>query len=417
MQHVIIGMGPAGVIAAETIRKHDLQAKIILIGAEPEPPYSRMAIPYLLMGNIAESGTYLRKQADHFKQSNIDLVYSQVQHLDSSNKRIYLKDGRSISYDKCLIASGSHPVRPPISGMDLPAVTSCWTLEDARKIRDTVQSGSKVILMGAGFIGCIILEALVKRGAQLTVVERGDRMVPRMMNKKAGNLIKQWCIEKGIEVKTSTQVEAIKPIKNQSGLSIQLAGQQPLCADFLVAATGVKPNIEFLKDSEINIDQGILIDRHMQTSVEHIYAAGDVAQGLDFSTGQYTVQAIQQTAAEHAKIAAKNMLGLSGAVHQGAINMNVLDTLGLISSSFGQWMGCEQGDATELYDPEHFKYLNLQFEDDVLIGATSIGLTQHIGVLRGLIQNRTHLGQWKQRLMENPTRMMEAWLATHQVLN
>ncbi len=414
MHYVIIGMGPAGVIAAETLRKHDSHAQITMIGAEPEPPYSRMAIPYLLMKNIDESGTYLRKQADHFNRLNIELVHSRVKQLIAENRRLLLEDGRNISYDKCLIATGSHPVSPPIEGMDLPGISNCWTLEDARQIAEKVQPGARVVLMGAGFIGCIILEALVRRGAQLTVVERGDRMVPRMMNDKAGNLIKQWCINKGIEVLTSTQVEAIKQV--QAGLSIQLADQPALSADFLVAATGVQPNIEFLKNTEIEIDQGILINRHMQTSLEHVYAAGDVAQGLDFSTGQYTVQAIQPTAAEHAQIAAKNMLGLPGALHQGAVNMNVLDTLGLISSSFGCWMGVEGGDSAELYHPEQFKYLNLQFDNDILIGATSIGLTQHVGVLRGLIQNKTKLGVWKQRLLENPTRIMEAWLATHQLL-
>lgn len=131
---------------------------------------------------------------------------------------------------------------------------------------------------------------------------------------------------------------------------------------------------------------------------------------------QTAVQAIQPTASEHAQIAAKNMLGLPGARFQGAVNMNVLDTLGLISSSFGLWMGTEGGDQAECYDPENFKYLNLQFADDVLIGATTIGFTQHVGVLRGLIQNKTHLQDWKPRLQQDPSRVMEAWLATHQVL-
>ncbi len=414
MHHVIIGMGPAGVIAAETLRQHDRQAQITLIGAETEQPYSRMAIPYLLMGNIDEQGTYLRKQARHFERLNIDLLYGRVTQLECPEKRLHLDTGQTLTYDKCLIASGSHPVKPPVKGFDLPDVLHCWTLQDARQIAAKVKPGAKVVLMGAGFIGCIILEALVRRGAQLTVVERGDRMVPRMMNEKAGNLIKQWCIDKGIEVLTSTQVRAVE--RTAGGISIELTDHPALSADLVVAATGVQPNTEFLKGSGIEIDQGILINRQMQTSVEDIYAAGDVAQGLDFSTGQYTVQAIQPTAAEHAQMAAKNMVGLPGALHQGAINMNVLDTLGLISSSFGQWMGVRHGDASEIHDADNFKYLNLQFEEDILIGATSIGLTQHIGVLRGLIQNRTRLGVWKQRLKNNPTRIMEAWLASQQVL-
>ena len=96
--------------------------------------------------------------------------------------------------------------------------------------------------------------------------------------------------------------------------------------------------------------------------------------------------------------------------------MNVLDTLGLISSSFGLWMGKDGGDSAELLNRDRFRYLNLQFEDDVLIGATSLGLTQHVGILRGLIQSRVHLAGWKQKLLKDPTRIMEAYLARTQAL-
>ncbi|HXH03739.1 MAG TPA: NAD(P)/FAD-dependent oxidoreductase, partial [Candidatus Competibacteraceae bacterium] len=97
--------------------------------------------------------------------------------------------------------------------------------------------------------------------------------------------------------------------------------------------------------------------------------------------------------------------------YQGSLNMNVLDTLGLISSSFGLWMGVEGGDSVERVDPERFRYLSLQFRDDVLVGATSLGLTEHVGVLRGLIQGQVPLGAWKARLKTDPTRVMEAYLA------
>ena len=103
-----------------------------------------------------------------------------------------------------------------------------------------------------------------------------------------------------------------------------------------------------------------------------------------------------------------------GAKSQGSLAMNVLDTLGLISSSFGQWMGVPGGDHAELMDAENFRYLRLEFKDDVLVGATSLGLTQHVGVLRGLIQGGIRLGEWKQHLKQDPTRIMEAYLARAQ---
>lgn len=407
MQHVIIGAGPAGIVAAETLRKADAEAAIIIIGDEPEPPYSRMAIPYYLNHKIAEEGTYLRPTTQHYQSAGIAVKQQRVTRIDSKAKSLLLEDGSQTGYDRLLIAAGSRPVSPPIPGIDLPHVHACWTLADARKIAALATPGANVVLMGAGFIGCIILEALALREVNLSVIEMGDRMVPRMMNDKAGNLIKSWCQHKGVAVHTSTKVMAI------SSDGVELDSGEKLPADLVISATGVTPNTGFLDGTGIDIDQGILVDTSMQTNITDIYAAGDIAQGKDFSTGEYSVQAIQPTATEHGRIAALNMAG-KAVQHQGSVNMNILDTLGLISSSFGLWMGIEGADSVESYLPDEFKYLGLQFRDDILIGASAVGLTQHIGVLRGLIQSELHLGDWKKKLLSDPTCIMEAYIARTQ---
>ena len=159
---------------------------------------------------------------------------------------------------------------------------------------------------------------------------------------------------------------------------------------------------------------GIVVDDFMQSSVPDVYAAGDVAQGRDLSTGDYYVQAIQPTAVEHGKLAAQNMAHGHRTPHPGNVNMNVLDTVGLISTSFGLWMGVDGGEEATMSDPANFKYLNLQFKDDVLVGASSLGMTQHVGVMRGLIQTGAHLGEWKDKLLEEPNRLAEAYLASAQ---
>jgi NADPH-dependent 2,4-dienoyl-CoA reductase/sulfur reductase-like enzyme len=324
-----------------------------------------------------------------------------------------------------------------VPGIDLPGVHTCWTLEDARHILKLAKPHSKVLLLGAGFIGCIILEALAERHVDLTVVEMGDRMVPRMMNQTAGNLIKSWCESKNIKVHTSTRVNAIEENKTPvpSGLQrllnaigmgsrpeppahslrVSLSNDHVVDADLVISAAGVKPNIEFLKDSGVEIKQGILVDHHLQTNIEGIYAAGDVAEGRDFSTGGYQVHAIQPTASDHGRIAALNMAGVP-TDYQGSLIMNVLDTVGLISSSFGLWMGVDGGEAAEVCDPERYRYINLEFKDDVMVGATSLGLTQHVGVLRGLIQGKVPLGGWKDKLLDDPTRIMEAYLAKNHLV-
>jgi NAD(P)H-nitrite reductase large subunit len=413
MKHVILGNGPAGVIAAETIRHHCPNDDIVMLGSEPEPPYSRMAIPYLLMGNIQENGTYLRKTQGHFEQLKVTDVRGLATHVNPKDQSVTLSDGQKIGYDRLLIATGSKPIRPEIPGIDLPGVHPCWTLDDARAIQKLAKPGSRVLQMGAGFIGCIILEALAARDVELTVVEMGPRMVPRMMTEGASALIKSWVESKGVTVHTSTRVEAIttgtQKGVNGSSLKVSLSNGQSIEVDLIISATGVKPNIEFLKDTGIDINKGILVNHQMQSSLPNIFAAGDVTESIDFSTGERVVNAIQPNAAEQAKIAALNMCGAQ-AKSQGALQMNVLDTLGLISSSFGHWQGVDGGDHVELIDQQKFKYLRLEFKDDVLIGATSCGLTEHVGVLRGLIQTRVSLGEWKDRLMQNPNQLMDAYL-------
>ncbi len=175
MKHVILGAGPAGVIAAETIRKHAPDDQILIVGDEPEAPYSRMAIPYLLIGDIAESGTHLRHAGDHYQKLRIGLQRGRAVGLDTAARTVKLEDGSTVGYDRLLIATGSSPATPPIPGVAGPGVHSCWTLADARAIEAKAKPGARVLQMGAGFIGCIIMEALAARGVKLSVVEMGDR--------------------------------------------------------------------------------------------------------------------------------------------------------------------------------------------------------------------------------------------------
>ena len=459
MKHVILGAGPAGVIAAETIRKHAPHDSITLVGDEPEAPYSRMAIPYLLIGNIPEAGTHLRHTADHFAKHRIDVVRGvRAQSINTQAQTVRLSDGRVLPYDKLLVATGSRPASPPITGINSPGVHSCWTLADARAIMERAKPGAKVVQMGAGFIGCIIMEALAMRGVQLSVVEMGDRMVPRMMGPTAGGMIKDWCERKGVKVYTGARVESIgaagatagnaHPATTASpaatsepsffgrlaallgfgdgasntgtasggastpggaGLMVRLSTGQTLEADLVISATGVKPNVDFLQGSGVTINTGIVTDARMATNIPGIYAAGDCAEAFDSPSGTHVVSAIQPNAADEARIAALNMVG-QAATLQRVPQINVLDTLGLISASFGQWQGVPGGEHVELTDRQADRHLSLQFSGDRLVGCNSIGWTEHVGVMRGLVEGGVSLGPWKESLLKDPTKLMEAYL-------
>ncbi len=407
MHHLIIGAGPAGVRAAEALRRLDPSAQVTLIDGEGEAPYSRMAIPYFLSGRIGEEGMWLHRPLDFYAENGIDLVRGRVARVDAGAKRVEMEDGSTLGYDRLLLASGARAVKPPVEGLSGPRVRHCWTVSDARAIADAAAEGARVVLMGAGFIGSIILEALALRGVDLTVVEIEDRMVPRMLDETAGGMLKKWCEEKGVRVLTGTRIEKVS--EPGDGLSVALSSGEVLPADLLVVAAGVAPNIECMEGTGVETRSGVVVNARMETSLPDVWAAGDCAEGCDFSTGDLSTLAIQPVAVEQAVIAAKNMAGIRAEYHC-ALPMNVLETLGLITISFGKHDGLEIGERGTALDAENWRYLRLEFHDDRLIGAQGVGHAAMIGCLRGLIQGRVRLGPWKEKLLAEPHRVAEAWV-------
>jgi len=408
MRHVIIGSGPAGVTAAETLRKADAAAEIALLCGEGEPPYARMAIPYLLKGDIDEAGTYIRKDPDHYRRLRIELVPARAQDVDTAARTVGLTNGRRLPYDRLLIATGSRPSRERIPGIDLPGVRTCWTLDDARALIAHARPGTRIVQMGAGFVGCIIMEGLLSRGVDLTILVRSGYMVRRMMNPTASGLIRRWCEAKGVKILTRTQPKGLT--LSGGALQVDLGEGRSLPADIYLSVVGVDPNLEFLAGSGIEIGHGILVDEHLQSSAAGIYAAGDVAESPNCLTGNRELNAIQPNAVEQGRIAALNMAGRP-VRFKGGFVFNVLTTLGLASSSFGEWQGVPGGESAEALDESRYRYLNLQFDGDRLVGANCVGFSEHIGALRGLIEGGLRLGAWKRRLMDDPAQIMHAYLS------
>ena len=405
-KYVLIGAGPASVRAAETLRKADPSCSITMIGLEQEQPYSRMALPYYLSGIIEDSGTHLRKTEGHFESLNIEHVFAKVEKVEAEEHKVILDNGDSYDYDKLLIATGSRPANSPFPGAENDGVVNCWTLGDGREIMSHIKPGAKVALLGAGFVASIIIEAMLKKGVELTVMMgRTGRMVSRMMDETAGDMIKSWCEAKGVSTIVPSTIKSI-----EAGPALRRDDDSLTEFDLIIVATGVYSNIEFLEGSGVETDNGILVDAGLHTNVEDIYAAGDVAQGLDFSTGGQSVHAIQPTAVDHGRIAAVNMMGGSS-TYKGSLSMNVLDTSGLVSTSFGSWGGVEGGETASILDKDNYKYIRLNFKGDLLVGAVTVGRTENVGILRGLIQSEVPLGEWKEKLMEDPTLIMNAYLA------
>ncbi|MDO9286599.1 MAG: FAD-dependent oxidoreductase, partial [Aquabacterium sp.] len=236
----------------------------------------------------------------------------------------------------------------------------------------------------------------VYTGARVEAIERGNGAEPGLLGKIA------------------QAVGIGSPAVPDGQMRVRLSTGQRLEADLVISATGVRPNIGFLETSGIRCLVGVLTDEHLQTNVPGIYAAGDCAEAFDKVSGQTIVSAIQPNAAEQARVAALNMAGKTTAL-KGVTQINVLDTLGMISASFGNWQGVPGGEQVELADRAAGKLLSLQFSGDKLVGCNAIGWTEHVGVMRGLVEGEVRLSpEWKQRLMQDPTLLVEAYLANAQ---
>jgi NAD(P)H-nitrite reductase large subunit len=406
MKYVIVGAGPAGVRAAEALRHEDAQGEITLLSGEPGAPYARMAIPYILAGRIDEEGALQRRDAGHLMHLNVHYRNNKATRVHAGDRggTVDLDDGSTLEYDRLLVATGSSPVLPPIAGTGLDGVVTCWTLDDARVIADKLKPGARVVMMGAGFVAGVIMKSLVESGAHLSVIAgRHGQILRSMMTPLGSRMLQRWLENQGVNVITKGRVERI-----EAGPSLVMDTQR-LDADLIIIATGVRPNASFLEGTGVEIHQGIVINDRMETTVPCIYAAGDVAQGRDFSTGEWVVHALQPTATEHGRVAALNMAGRN-MPYRGSLSMNVLDTVGLISYTFGLWQERPGVDAAEAVDEDRFLYTRLCFDGDVLVGAIIIGQTRQVGAVRGLIQTRRSLGEWKDTLMRNPQLVMDAFV-------
>tara|TARA_Y100000588_G_scaffold217525_1_gene231420 strand:- start:651 stop:1973 length:1323 start_codon:yes stop_codon:yes gene_type:complete len=415
-RHVIVGGGTAGWNAITTIRESDLgNSSIVLVSNES--PYSRMVLPYYLSKEIGESHVFTASKT-RLEDLNIELKLGKdVKGLDTKNSKIILDDEEGIEYDNLLIATGSSPVKPAIPGSDGQNVHSFWTLPQARAVTSKIKKNTRVTMIGAGFISFTILNALVSRGVDLTVVEVEKRILPRMLDDEGAEIVNNWIVSKGVDVKTDCRVSSIDDFENEK--IIKFYDGTDLKTDLVIMATGIKPNIDWLSGSDVVLDDGIPIDDFCRTNIANVYAAGDVAKGLNIVTGEREIHAIEPTAVQHGRIAASNMLGKE-IQYKGSLLMNILDVFGLEIASFGSWNE-EGSDKIIKKNPVRPSYRKMVFDHGHMIGAIAIGLgddiwhTNDIGMLKGLIYTKSDLVEWKEHISRNPFDIKRAFLASGSV--
>jgi NAD(P)H-nitrite reductase large subunit len=411
-RNVIIGGGPAGLAAIETIREIDGGASSITLISD-EPPYARMALPYLLAGDVPEAHVMTGGPRYYDELKVHTLFGKRVENVFPGDRKVALSDGSSVEFDNLLVATGSVAQRLNIPGADQKGVTTLWTLADAHQALNGLPHDAEVVFVGAGFIGFIILNAFHKMGKRLSVVEVESHVLPRMLDARGAGIVERWLSSEGARVITGQMVAEIGR-RADGRKNVRLSDGRELSADLVVLATGIRPRIEPLQGASVKARQGILVNDRMQTNFETIYAAGDCAEGPELLTGEAEVHAIQPTAIDHGRIAGANMAGQE-AHYPGSLLMNILDVCGLQCVSYGMWQG--NGHETDtILNVDRPIYQKLVWDDDRLVGATFVGrmkdvaMLNDVGMVKGFIQSQAPLGHWKGYIQKNPADLRRPYI-------
>jgi NAD(P)H-nitrite reductase large subunit len=411
-RHLIIGGGTAGMNAMRTIREEESSpSEITLVSAEK--PYSRMVLPYYLDRSIAESHVFTATAAMLAKWSVKSYVGRRASGLDTSANACTLDDGTRLEYDDCLIATGSSAVRAPVPGADGRNVHSFWTLDEARGIISAIRPGDHVVMIGAGFISFTILNSILSLGARLTVLEIAPHILPRMIDATGAELVETWLGRHGVTVRPGVTVTGIEDAKNRKRVRLK-TGADVLC-DLVIMATGIRTNLEWLKDSGITIDRAVVVDDHLRSSVPNVYAAGDVAEGHDLISGERAVHAIEPTAQEHGRVVGANMAGRD-VRYRGSLIINIVEVCHLDVASFGAWDDARAEVITGLRK-DRPAYRTMLFRGNRMVGAIILGpsadiwATNDVGMLKGLVQTGVDLGAFKDYLTKHPFDLKPAYIA------
>ncbi len=414
-RHVFLGAGTASVNAIRTMRQMGCDDPVVLIAKEP--PYSRMVLPYYLERGISEGHTQTLS-FDQLEQWGVLHRFGRrVKSLDGQGKCVVLDNDESVSYDNLVIATGSSAVKPPIAGVDLPMVHRFWTMEDAQRVHALLKPDSRAVMVGAGFISFTILNGVLKRSASLTVVEAEPRILPRMIDATGAGLVHEWLKGKGVTFFCGQRLERIEARGERAALTFSDGGS--VDADLVIMATGVKPNLDWAQGSGLTIDHGILVNDKLESNLDNVYAAGDVAQGANRIDGKQEVHAIETTAMEHGRVIGANLAGKT-TVYKGSLLMNIVGVAGLDAASFGAWNDAS-AEVIEATRPERYHHRKLLLKNNRLMGVILVSPSHEtwagneMGMLKGLVQVQAPLGEWAAKIKEDPFHIKPFYLSQNVV--
>lgn len=393
MNYVIIGNSAAAVGTIAGIREFDSTGNITLISDEKYHTYSRPLISYWLEGKVSDKNMMYR-DADFYEKNGVTPVLGKkVVKIDTANKAVVLDDGINVQYDKLMVATGSKPFVPPMNGLEKVHYHTFMNWDSAKAIRSEIKDGMKVLIIGAGLIGLKAAEALYPYNAKITVVDMADRILPSILDVRAGMKMQKYIESKGVKFILGTSAEELTEhsAKLKNGVTVDF--------DMLVVAVGVRPNTELISDAGGEVNRGIITDNTQKTSLDDIYAAGDCTVSYDVSSDTNKILALLPNAYMQGEVAGRNMAGREFR-YVGAIPMNAIGFFGLHIITAGSYDGEEYVEETEN------TYKKLVFRDNRLVGYILMGDVKRAGIYTSMIKERIDLGDVNIEMLKDKPQMM-----------
>lgn len=385
---VVIGNGMVGQRFVEKLYETAPETKITILCEEPRPAYDRVGLSGFFIGKSADD--LLLADADFYQQNNIELrLNTKAEKIDATNKTVLLHDGSDLSYDKLVIATGSYPFVPPIPGHERPNTFVYRTIEDLEAIKAAAQNAKVGTVVGGGLLGLEAAKALKDLGLKTHVVEFAPRLMAVQIDDAGGAVLKEKIEELGVTVHTSTATEEI--IDGESCTHrMNFKGDTHLETDLILFSAGIRPQDAIARASDIEIGErgGIVVNNHMQTSAQDVYAIGEVAL---WNSRIFGLVAPGYTMAE---IAALHILNNTETQFTGADMSTKLKLMGVDVASIGDAHAQTPGAKTYVYNNgprQTYKKIVVDTQNNKLLGAVLVGDATEYGTLLQLMLNAMDL--------------------------
>jgi len=395
MKHIaIIGNGISGVSAARHIRKHS-DHKITLISAETEHFFSRTALMYVYMGHMKYEN--IKPYEDNFWAKNrIDLKMAYVSSIDPNKKELQFKSGESMNYDQLILACGSKPNKFGWKGQDLKGVQGLYSWQDLESMEEYTQGIKRAVIVGGGLIGVEMAEMLLSRGIAVTFLVREKRFWGSVLPKEEGELISRHIKSHHVDLRFETELEEVIPDENGRAKAIRTKSGEEVECQFVGLTAGVSPNIEFLKDSGIETQRGIMVNEFLETNVEGVYAIGDCAQFHEHPTGRRNIEQVWYTGKMMGETVAQSICENKTAYKPG-IWFNSAKFFDIEYQTYG-WVWAQAKENDEVLYWEHedgTKCLKLVYDknDNSFLAANVFGIRLRHRQMDAWIANKTSIHQ------------------------